>query len=115
MKKPEPLICPPMVNRLRGMNGLQRAAESFRYTILSFEHWMSPHGHLREWVRRNALIGTFLFIPAVLVMPAVGLILWQVDGWVMLLTNIVTILITHPVQTLLLLIVLKMFVASIRR
>ena len=116
MRREQPPVYPQVIhNAFKEMNGLQRAVESFRYSILAFEHWISPQGHFREWLRRNALLGTFLLIPAVLVMPIVGIILWQVDGWMTLLTSIVTTLITHPIQTLFLLIILKVVIASRRR
>jgi hypothetical protein len=115
MKPGKPTVYSPVVNSLKGMNGLQRATESFRYSLLNFEHWVSPQGHIREWVRRNALLGMFLLIPAVLVMPIIGLMLWQVDGWTTLVFSIVATLTTHPVQTLLVFIVLRIVMASMRR
>ena len=72
----------PVVNTKIGeLNGLQRAAECFRYTILCVEHWISPEGSIRVWVRGNLLLGAWLIIPAIFVMPFVGFILWQVNGW----------------------------------
>ena len=53
------------------------------------------------------MLGTFLFIPAVFVMPAIILLLWQVDGLMTLLVSMVNTLFTHPLQTLVLLVVLK--------
>jgi len=31
------------------MEGVERAAESWRYKILSWEYWLSPNGALREY------------------------------------------------------------------
>ena len=79
-----------MVNAsLDQMNGLQRATESFHYVVLSIEYWISPNGHIREWLRRNVLLCAWLIVPAVFVMPVVGFILWQFTMWLSMLTGIV--------------------------
>ena len=83
MCKPEPLA---------QMNGLQRVVECLRYTILCLEHWLSPAGHIREWLRRNLLLGAWLIVPALFVMPVIGLILWQLTGWLNMLTGHLLIL-----------------------
>ena len=83
-------ICKPLVNtQLDGLNSLQRITEAFRYVLLSFEHWISRGGHVREWLRRNLLLCTWLIVPAIFVMPVVGFILWQLSGWFSMLTGIV--------------------------
>ncbi len=97
------------------LNGLQRAAESLRYVFLRWEHWVSPSGDMREWLRHNACIGAWLLIPAIVVMPAIGLILWQVTGWLSMLTSIAVKLIVLPVLILLAFVVIKIVVACFRR
>ena len=100
MCKPEPLA---------QMNGLQRVVECFRYTILSVEHWISPDGHLREWLRRNLLLGAWLIVPALFVMPIIGLILWQLTGWLNMLSGRFIIL------PLLILLVIRSVFAFLKR
>ena len=97
------------------MNSLQRATESFRYVLLRWEHWVSPSGDMREWLRRNCYVGACLLIPAVFVMPAVGLILRQVGSWLSMLTGILGRLIVLPVLFLLMLVVFRIVVAFLKR
>src|SRR3954447_1404674 len=78
---PQPIPQPHVDPELSKLNGLQRAAESFRYTILSIEWWLSPNGKLREWLRLNGRISSVLIIPAVLIVPLVTVILWQIWQW----------------------------------
>ncbi len=59
-------IQPPQVDsHFHRMSGLQRAAECWRYVILRWEHWASPTGDMREWLRRNSYVGAWLLIPAI--------------------------------------------------
>ncbi len=70
------------------MNGLQRTAESFRYTILSVELWISPNGIIRRWLRKNIFVGVVLLIPALFVLPVVKLILWECTSWLPMFSGI---------------------------
>lgn len=97
------------------MNGLQRAVESFRYGLLCWEAWVSPNGALREWLRQNIRVGAWLLVPAVLVMPVVGLILWQLTGWVTMLMSIAGKLIVLPVLILVAYVIIKIVVALFKR
>ncbi len=97
------------------LNGLQRATESFRYVILRWEHWVSPNGDIREWLRRNSYVAAWLFIPATFVMPVVGLILWQLTGWLSMLTSIAAKLIVLPLLILLAFVAIRTVVAFFRR
>ena len=109
-------ICKPLVNtQLDGLNSLQRITEAFRYTILSTEHWLSPEGQIREWLRRNLLLCAWLLIPAICVMPAVGLVLWQLTGWLSMLTSIAAKLIMLPILILVAFVVIKIVVAFFKR
>ena len=83
-------ICKPVVNiQLDRMNGLQRAAESFRYVLLYVEHWISPKGSIRNWLRMNCRLCAWLLIPTLFILPGIGLILWQLTFWWSLFTGIV--------------------------
>ena len=74
------------------MNGLQRAVESLRYVLLRWEHWVSPHGDIREWLRQNTRVGAWLLIPALFMMPFIGLILWELTGWLALIAGRLVVL-----------------------
>ena len=64
--------------RFEDLNHLERTAECFRHTVLSFESWISPEGNIRAWLRINCLVFAWLVIPAVLILPVVKFILWQI-------------------------------------
>jgi hypothetical protein len=113
--QPKPVIPPQADPEFPDMNGLQRAAESIRYCLLRWEHWASPSGDLREWLRHNFRIGVWLLIPAILVMPAIGLVLWQLTGWLSMLTTIAGKLIVLPILFLLAFFVFKMVAAFITK
>ena len=112
---PEPVRLPTVDPEFTRMNSLQRAAESFRYVLRRWEHWVSPSGDIREWLRHNSRVGAWLLIPTVFVMPAIGLILWQVRGWLSMLTSIAGHLIVLPVFVLLALFVFRIVTAFIKR
>jgi hypothetical protein len=109
-------VHPPFVDpNLPRMNDLQRAAESFRYCLLRWEFWVSPRGDMREWLRHNSRVAVWLLIPAILAMPAVGLILWQVTGWLSMLQSIAGRLIVLPILALLALLVIRAAAAFISK
>lgn len=98
--KPEPIEPPKVDPELSKLTGLQRATESLRYSLLSIEWWLSPNGRLREWLKINGKIGSVLLIPAVLVVPLITFILWQVTKWIAYLVNITSNLIVLPLAAL---------------
>lgn len=98
--QPKP-IKPPKVNPNTGhLSGVQRSAEVIRHSLLSFEWWISPNGALREWFKINSKITSFLIIPAVIVMPLVTLILWQIAQWIGFMVSICGNLILLPLAGL---------------
>ena len=98
---PSPIDPPTVDPELNDLDGLQRSAEVFRYSILSIEWWLSPNGTLREWCRLNGKIGSLLLIPAVLVVPLVTFVLWQIAIWMGFLVGIAGNLIVFPLAALL--------------
>ena len=98
---------PPMVD-----NWLQRTTDSWLHFILWLDQQLSPKGHLRQWVLQNARLGAWLLMPAIIVMPIIGLILWQMDGWLSMLTHLFGRLLALP---LLLLLMHRIFTALIKR
>ena len=73
----EPIRKPVVNTQLEALNGLQRTTEAFRYTILCIEHWISPEGNVREWLRKNLRCSALLVIPALTAFPVVSLTLWE--------------------------------------
>lgn len=107
---------PPTVDpEFNHLSGLSRAAECLRYVLLRWEFWASPSGDMRNWLRENTRIGALLLIPAILVMPVIGLILWQLSGWLSMLTSIFGHVIVLPILVLLAFVVLRTVVALLKR
>lgn len=96
------------------MCGIERSAQVTVYSILSLEWWLSPKGTLREWLRLHSKLGCLLLIPAVLILPLVTFILWQVVGWMGALLSLASHLILFPLAVLLAL-VLCLFVLAVIR
>ena len=97
------------------MNAMQRATESFRYVLLPWEHWASPTGDVREWLRHNTRVGAWMLIPAICVMPVIGFVLWQLTGWLSMLTSIAAKLTVLPILILLAFVVIKIVAAFCKR
>ena len=112
---PEPVSPPTVDPEFRKMTSLQRAAESLRYVLLRWEHWVSPGGDVREWLRHTTRMGAWLLIPALCVLPFIGFVLWQFTGWLAMLMSIAGRLIILPVLILLALVVIKIVVALLKR
>jgi hypothetical protein len=111
--KPKPVKSPQIDPEFLNLSGFQRATESFRYCLLRWEHWASPQGDMREWLRHNSHVAAWLIIPAILVMPATGLILWHLTGWLSMLTTIAGKLLVLPILFLLAFFVIRMVAAFI--
>jgi hypothetical protein len=97
---PEKIMPPKVDPDLKDLDGVQRASEVIRHSILSAEFWLSPQGALREWFKLNGKISAVLIIPAVIIMPLVSLILWQIAKWMGWLVGIAGHLILFPLVAL---------------
>jgi uncharacterized membrane protein len=98
--RPKPVDPPRVDPELPHLDCLTRSAESIRYSILSIEFWISRNGQVREWLRHNARIASWLAVPALLVLPLLVLILWQVVKAVTMLTSIAGHMIVLPILVL---------------
>ena len=106
-------IHPPAINpNLETLSVLPRSVECLRHFVLSTEYWLSPSGHLRWWLKINFGLAAFLIIPAVFLMPIIGLVLHEVDGWLTLLLSIVGKLILLGVLVTTLVFAIKHFSLS---
>ena len=97
------------------LNWLQRSAASWLHLFRCLERPVSSNGHLHRWLLQNACFAAWLLVPAVLVMPAVSLVLWQLSTWLALLTSIAGRLIVLPILILLALVVIRIVVALFKR
>jgi len=70
------------------MDSITRATESWRYSILSLEFWLSPSGFIREWIRQVVRFALFLGAPVLLVVPLVTFLLASLLKWTVLITTI---------------------------
>ena len=112
--KPAPITPPTVDPDLQHLHPLTRSAESIRYSILRVEWWISKGGVVREWLRHNTRCAVFLGIPAVMVVPIVTFILFQVVRWTAMLNSITRHLILLPMLALVLLLIVAVVKAVLR-
>lgn len=96
---PQPLSPPHVDPALPLLSGLERAAEVLRYTAQCIEHWLSPHGVLREWFRRNMRLALAVSIPLLVMAPVVTLLFDQLRGWSASALDVATNLARMPAVT----------------
>jgi hypothetical protein len=96
------------------MDCLQRSAESFRYSILSWEYWASKNGQVREWLRHNTRLVVLLFIPALIILPMIGFGLTQIAGFTVALAVIAGHIIIIPLFLLVSLLVVAAAIKIIK-
>jgi hypothetical protein len=95
-------IRPPIVDPdLPHQTGIERSAEVFRYSVLAAEHWLSPAGCMREWLRFNTRVAIILAIPSVMIVPIITYSLTQFTTWTTLLVQTTSNLILFPLSALL--------------
>ena len=99
--QPKPLQPPQVDADLVHLDGITRSAESIRYSILSIEFWISPNGQVREWLRHNARVASWLAFPALVVLPLVVILLWQLVKCMVMLVAIAGKVIILPILVLL--------------
>lgn len=78
---PNPVYKPVIDSDLPHLNWPERSVEVLVYSVLSFEHWLSPKGLLREWFRLNLAIAVVLMVCAVVLVPSVTIVLQGVAEW----------------------------------
>jgi hypothetical protein len=99
--KPEEIRPPTVDPDLPYQTGVERSAEVFRYSVLAVEHWLSPTGCVREWLRFNARIAIILAVPSVMIVPMITYSLTQFTTWTTLLVQTTSNLILFPLSALL--------------
>jgi len=88
--QPVPIRPPRIDPHLPGLHWPERAAEVTRFTLLRFEHWISPSGWLREWIRACLWLAVVLIVAAVLIVPPVTALLEGVRDWTGLVSATMT-------------------------
>ena len=79
--KPQAVLPPHVDPALPHLSALERSAEVLRYTVQCLEHWLSPQGVLREWLRRNVRLALALMVPLLVFAPVVTLAIDELQGW----------------------------------
>jgi hypothetical protein len=92
----QPLVKPEPDPLLEDMTAIERSAETLRYSLLRAEFFISPQGHLREWLRLNLFIALILGSTSVLIVPIVTFVLTEFTTWTSLLVKIVKNLLLIP-------------------
>ena len=85
--QPKPIEQPRVQHSLVKLPPMERAAEVLRYSAHRLEHWLSPNGRLREWLRLNLLAALFIGVPALIVVPIVTYLLGQFVTWALFLAQ----------------------------
>ena len=79
--KPGPIKPPEVDEKISELPAIERSAEVIRYSALKTEHWLSPQGTLREWLRFNLLAALIIGIPALVIVPIITFILGAFATW----------------------------------
>jgi hypothetical protein len=72
---PQPESSPRVATDFIKMPPLQRGAEVIRFSGRSLEHWISPTGKIRTWLKLNLIVAAIIAIPVCLVMPLLNKLL----------------------------------------
>jgi hypothetical protein len=106
-------ITPPVIDPDLGeLNPLVRAAEVLCYSARRLEHWLSPNGSLREWVRLNLLVAAIIAVIGFLVVPVLAFLLGGIAACVALVFQIVTGAIAIAVAVITCLIIVRFLMTA---
>jgi hypothetical protein len=87
--QPTPLPEPHIDRHLTQRNAIERSAIVPTFWCMKAEHWISPGGSLREWIRLNAYAALFVAIPTFIIVPIITALLTQFVTWTALLGVII--------------------------
>jgi hypothetical protein len=96
--RPTPVAPPALDSHLETLSGIERVAEVLRFSTLSVENAISPHGGLRAWLKLNLLVALVLAIPAALVVPVITYLLSGFSTWAQFLAAIANNLLSAAVS-----------------
>lgn len=78
---PQAIALPTVDPKLPSLTAIPRIAEVCRYSLAKLEYSLSSGGGLRAWFKLNLLLAFMIAIPAMLVMPAITLVLGTFATW----------------------------------
>ena len=99
--QPKTLSIPRVDPGFGSLTCAERAAEVMRYSMRKAEYWLSPKGHLREWLRFNLKLALLLAVPALLVVPVITFALGQFGIWATTLSQTTSTMVLFPLSALL--------------
>ena len=99
--RPKALDKPQVDHDLHRLSGIERAAEVLRFMLHRLEYWISPLGHLREFVKLNFRLAIAIAIPVMMVAPLVTMALDQFKAWINLLTQTMSSFVLFPLSVVL--------------
>ncbi len=92
---------PVVDHELHRLSGIERAAEVLRFMLHRLEYWLSPLGHLREFLKLNLRFAIAIAIPVLMVAPLVTMALDQFKAWIALLTQTMSSFVLFPLSVVL--------------
>lgn len=99
--KPEPVQSPVVDKDFPNLSGVERAAEVMRFMLIKLEHWLSPKGTLRQFIKINLRFAVILAVPILLVAPLITMALVMFKSWIVLLTQTFSSFILFPLSVIL--------------
>ena len=90
-----------MDHELPSLSGVERSAEVLRFMMHKLEYWLSPLGHLREFIKLNLRLVLAIAIPVLMVAPLVTMALDQFKAWIVLLTQTMSSFVLFPLSVVL--------------
>ena len=99
--QPEKLSVPSVDHELPSLSGIERSAEVLRFMMHKLEYWLSPLGHLREFIKLNIGVTLAIAIPVLMVAPLITMALDQFKAWIVLLTQTMSSFVLFPLSVVL--------------
>ncbi|MDF1713797.1 MAG: hypothetical protein P1U90_16290 [Akkermansiaceae bacterium] len=87
--QPRPVERPIVDEGFLRLPAWKRSVASIVYCVRKFEHWLSPQGWLRQWLRINVLAAVLIGTSALLLGPVVTALLVSLFDWTNISVNIV--------------------------
>jgi hypothetical protein len=87
--QPRPVARPILDDGLFRLPAWRRSVASIGYCARTFEHWLSPQGWLRQWLRINVLAVVLIGTSVLLLGPVITALLVSIFDWTNISVNIV--------------------------
>lgn len=99
--QPKALDKPKVDQDLHRLSSIERVAEVLRFMLHRLEYWISPLGHLREFIKLNFRLAIAIALPVLMVAPLVTMALDQMKAWINLLTQTLSSFVLFPLSVVL--------------